>query len=72
MVGSVYATDCSNASATGIFEPYTVCAAPQILFLYIIFMRELLTFLLFPYYFRNVGAPLCVAYFPFQHLFILQ
>lgn len=29
MVGSVYATDCSNASATGIFEPYTVCAAPQ-------------------------------------------
>lgn len=29
MVGSVYATDYSNASATGIFEPYTVCAVPQ-------------------------------------------
>lgn len=26
MLGSVYATDYSNASATGVFEPFTVCA----------------------------------------------
>ena len=29
MVGSVYATDYSNASATGVFEPFTVCAVPE-------------------------------------------
>uniref|UniRef100_A0A8B9GN43 Glycerol kinase 5 n=1 Tax=Amazona collaria TaxID=241587 RepID=A0A8B9GN43_9PSIT len=45
--GSVYATDYSNASATGVFEPFTVCA--------------LLIFLFFPCNFRNVGTPLCVA-----------
>nr|XP_021147829.1 putative glycerol kinase 5 isoform X7 [Columba livia] len=28
--GSVYATDCSNASATGIFEPYTKCWSPTL------------------------------------------
>ncbi|NXS08119.1 GLPK protein, partial [Neodrepanis coruscans] len=27
--GSVYATDYSNASSTGIFEPFTVCAVPK-------------------------------------------
>lgn len=29
MLGSVYATDYSNASSTGIFEPFTVCAVPE-------------------------------------------
>lgn len=51
---------------------YGMCCSEKMLLLFIVLLRELLTFLLFPYYFRNVGTLLCVIYFLFQCLFILQ